>query len=223
MDMEAMVGELFEKMLDADRYGAQVVIETALNLGLPESEVLSGILDKALVKMGEGWHRNEYSLAQTFVAAKIAEDTLLRCIPDRRLYGPQVSQGTIILGNIEDDFHSLGRRIVASFLRAKDWVVIDLGNDVTAEDFVDRAVANGASLIGVSAMMHSTAMNIKKLRNLLDDRGLSGSIKMAVGGAVFNWQPELVAEVGGDGTTNTAFDASRLFAELKASLNGGVK
>ena len=44
-------------------------------------------------------------------------------------------------------------------------------------------------------MMFTTAMNIRKLRDLIDARGLRGQIQLAVGGAVFNLRPELVAEV----------------------------
>ena len=46
----------------------------------------------------------------------------------------------MILGNIEDDFHALGRRIVCTFLHAQGWEVIDLGNDVLAKEFPDAVI-----------------------------------------------------------------------------------
>jgi methylmalonyl-CoA mutase cobalamin-binding domain/chain len=118
------------------------------------------------------------------------------------------------MGNIEDDYHSLGRKLVTIFLRTAGWRVIDLGNDVRAEEFVDAAVANEAKIIGVSAMMLTTAKNIRNVRHEIDSRGFSGSIKLAVGGAIFKMRPELVVEVGGDGTVASAVDAPRLMAQL---------
>ena len=121
-----------------------------------------------------------------------------------------------MIGNIEDDFHSLGRRIVGVFLTVAGWDVYDLGNDVTAEQFLGKALEVGACVIGASAMMQTTALNIRSLRELIDVRGLTDRIKLAVGGAVFNWRPELVAEVGGDGTTQNAIGADELFMRLQS-------
>jgi len=87
---------------------------------------------------------------------------------------------------------------------------------VLPAEFVDAALAEGARVIGVSAMMLTNAENIARVRAELDRRGLSGRVKLAVGGAVFVMRPELVAEVGGDGTAATAMDAPALFERLAA-------
>ncbi|MFA7176187.1 MAG: hypothetical protein WC114_02975, partial [Smithellaceae bacterium] len=72
-----------------------------------------------------------------------------------------------------------------------------------------------------SAMMHTTALNIRKLRDLIDARGLNHQLKLAVGGAVFNWRPDLVAEVGGDGTARNATGVDALFQRLRDAAKGG--
>jgi methanogenic corrinoid protein MtbC1 len=86
--------------------------------------------------------------------------------------------------------------------------------------FVDKAIEVGAFVVGASAMMQTTALNIRKLRDLIDARGLKGRLKLAVGGAVFNWRPELVAEVGGDGTSGNAAVVDTLFQRLQAEAKG---
>ena len=90
------------------------------------------------------------------------------------------------------------------------------GNDVLAETFVDRAEELGARVIGVSAMMLTNALNIARIREELARRGLERRIKLAVGGAVFIMRPELVSEVGGDGTCRTAMEAPALFSDLSS-------
>lgn len=218
MRREDFVQNLLQCMIEADRAKAQTLVEQAFAAGFSKEQILNGILDKAMIEMGEGWYREEFSLAQTFVAAKIAEDTFQRCMPEKSNEDMPASKGRIVIGNIEDDFHSLGRRIVSSFLRVNNWEVIDLGNDVVAEEFLEAASENETGLVGVSAMMYSTAVNIKKVRDLIDQRGLKNKMRLAVGGAVFNWQPELLEKVGGDGSANSAFEVDGLFLRLKKEL-----
>jgi methylmalonyl-CoA mutase cobalamin-binding domain/chain len=155
------------------------------------------------------------------VASKIAEDALLRCLPVKK--ERQFRKGAVVIGNIEDDFHSLGRRTVGLFLEAAGWDVHDLGNDIPAEQFIEKAIEVNASVIGVSAMMQTTALNIRKVREILDRSGLNGTIKLAVGGAVFNLRPELVTEVGGNGTAFNAVGADELFQRLQSETDKGMK
>jgi methylmalonyl-CoA mutase cobalamin-binding domain/chain len=199
------------------------LVGQALEEGIPPERFLTDVLHPALVQIGRLWGLESASLVQTFVASKIAEDVLLRCTPDKAGPSPTAAhKGQIVIGNIEDDFHSLGRRMVVSFLRAAGWQVHDLGNDVTAEQFVEKAIEVKAAVVGASAMMQTTALNIRRLRDLIDARGLKGRIKLAVGGAVFNWHPDLVAEVGGDGTANNAAGADALMERLQAEARGGA-
>ena len=128
--------------------------------------------------------------------------------------GGEPPKGPVVIGNIEEDFHALGRRMVGTFLRAEGWIVHDLGNDVPATEFVDKALEVGARVIGVSAMMMTTARNVRKVRDEIDNRGLTGRIQLAVGGAVFRVCPGLAEEVGGDGTAPDALGAAGLFDRL---------
>ncbi len=208
-------------MIEADRDGAGVLVRAALAEGIAPESIISFVLDPALLELGRMWGMETVSLAQTFVAAKIAEDLLVLCLPEEASDPDRQPCGIAVLGNIEDDFHSLGRRIISSFLRANGWQIHDLGNDVTAERFIEKALEVHACVIGVSAMMQTTALNIRKLRELIDKQGLNKKIKLAVGGAVFNWRPELVTEVGGDGTAANAARVHELFLDLQRLSRGG--
>jgi len=176
---------------------------------------MNDVLEPVLEEIGARWAEENLSLAQGVVAGKVAEDLILKihaeetaetAVPD--------DKRPVVIGNIEDDYHSLGRKLVSVFLQSAGWRVVDLGNDVPAEEFADKAVETGARVIGISAMMYTTAANIRKVRDELDRRNLSGKIQLAVGGAVFKLRPELAVEVGGDGTTANGFQAPRLFEEL---------
>lgn len=220
MNPQELSDQLLTAMIHSDRSAAAALVEQALASGCEPRQVIADILDPAIVRLGRLWEDETMSLAQNFVASKIAEDTLLRCILDKADHSH--SKGVVVLGNIEDDFHSLGRKTVGLFLAAAGWEVHDLGNDVPAEELLAKALEVNACVIGASAMMQTTALNIRKLRQLIDEGGLAGRIKLAVGGAVFNWRPELVAEVGGDGTAHNAIGADELFMRLQAEARGEV-
>lgn len=220
MNRQEWSGPLLSFMINADRIGAAALVDKALADGIEPRQIIADILDPAIVQLGRLWEEETMSLAQNFVASKIAEDTLLRCIPENS--ATQQTKGAVVIGNIEDDFHSLGRKTVGLFLAAAGWDVHDLGNDVPAEDFLEKALEVGACVIGASAMMQTTALNIRKLRDLIDARGLTEQIKLAVGGAVFNWRPDLVTEVGGDGTARNAVGADELCMRLQAQVRREV-
>ena len=212
--IEKLKEDLFSLMLDAERERA-VAMLLGFARGRGFQAAVNDLLEPVLQRVGEDWSRERISLAQGYVAGKIAEDVLLAAASSHGDLRLDV-KGPVILGNVEDDYHSLGRKMVGVFLRAAGWKIVDLGNDVSPAAFVDAAVEHGARVIGVSAMMLTTAENIRAVRAELDARGLSGRIRLAVGGAVFKLRPELVREVGGDGTAASAIQAPALFERLWA-------
>lgn len=212
---QAIQALLFEKIRQADRIGASDLLESWANEHGWE-RLLTDVLEPTLKIVGEEWQAyGTFTIAQAYVAAKIMEDILSKLL----MHSPNATEenankGPIVIGNIEDDFHTLGRRMVSTYLKVRGWKVIDLGNDVQASEFVNQAVANGAKVVGASAMVHSTAKNILKIRKEIDRRGLKGKLQLAVGGAIFLARPDLVEEVGGDGTAANAISALTLFTDL---------
>ena len=217
--------ELFDLLLAADRQSANGLIDEWARDRSYERAVIE-LLEPALRLLGERWSKEEdVSLAQGYIAGKIAEDLMAKVTaPQTSDPAVSASKGPVVIGNIQDDCHGLGRKLVVIFLQAAGWKVYDLGNDVAPGEFVDKAVEVDAPIIGASAMMYMTAMNIKELREEIDRRGFKGKMRLAVGGAVFVQRPELVEDVGGDGTAQNALDTPNLMSRLLDSViqDGGA-
>ena len=214
VNLEARREALYSLMLNAEREEALgLLLEYAGAYGFQAA--VNDLLEPVLERAGEAWYLENLSLAQGYVAGKIAEDLLVAAAESGGDL-PLDVKGPVVLGNVEDDYHSLGRKMVAVFLRAAGWKVIDLGNDVTPQDFIAAVLEHDARVIGVSAMMLTTAENIRALRTEIDAQGLRGKVQLAVGGAVFKLRPELMLEVGGDGTASSAIQAPELFDRLWA-------
>jgi methanogenic corrinoid protein MtbC1 len=222
MQTEA-IRETMDAIMDSDR-------DRAIRILTEWGEVngylgaITKILEPVLLQIGQAYGDGRpVSLAHGYVAAKVAEEIFQRAVSSGLGFSSELtSKGNVVIGNIEDDYHSLGRKMVSAFLCSSGWTVRDLGNDVPATYFVDAALESGARVVCISAMMHTTALNIFKVRTEIDERGLKGKMQLAVGGAVFLLRPDLVQEVGGDGTAQNAMLASALMDDLWArSLAAG--
>lgn len=179
------------------------------------ASTISASLEPTLMEIGELWSQERISLAQGYVAGKLAERVLDAALTAEDAAGLKARRrGRVVLGNVEDDYHALGRRMVASFLKLDGWEVVDLGNDEEPRRFVDAALEAEARIIGVSSMMLSTAQNLPRIRDEIEARGLGGRLRLAAGGAIFRLRPELVKELGADGTAATAIEAPALFRAL---------
>jgi len=207
---------LINCILRADRGGAMELVENWSKENSIE-EVVETVLVPVLAKLSALWDKlTEPPLAPAYVTSRVIKDIMALVADNRTTEEEQEKLGPVVLCNIEDDFHSLGREVVISFLEVNGWKVYDLGNDVTANELVDKAVEVGARVIGISAMMLTTALNIKRVREELDMRGLSKKIQLAVGGAIFTLRDTLIDDVGGDGTCKTAVVTHELFKSLWA-------
>ncbi len=219
-----LANDLYHLILAGDMRSATELVEKWANIHSYERAVTE-ILEPALDSFGEKWSTSEdFSLAQGYVAGKVAENIMTKAIETLPADSSRTAlKGPVVIGNIEDDYHALGRKLVSTFLRNAGWEICNLGNDVLPAEFVDKAEEVNAPIIAVSAMMYMTAMNIKKLRQEIDNRGLNGRILLAVGGAVFLQRPELVEIVGGDGTASNAIKAPSLMDQLleRAVSKGG--
>lgn len=113
---------------------------------------MNDLLEPVLEDIGNRWAEESISLAQGYIAGKVAEDMLLK-IHDSEQYtaDKQPDKGPVVVGNIEDDYHSLGRRLVSVFLQSAGWQVFDLGNDVTAAEFVDNSTLSHSVIVATCA------------------------------------------------------------------------
>ena len=213
--IEEIRDRLLSTIMDGDR---DLAVDMVRDWALANSyeDAIQQILEPVMETIGKDWGDSEkVSLGQGYVLGKVVEDIFKQAARIRSQKGlPAQEKGPVVIGNILDDNHSLGRKLVKIFLQLEGWKVYDLGNDVTADEFVDKALEVKAPVIAASAMMLRTALNIKQLRAEIDKRKLRDKIKLAVGGAVFCQRPELVDEVGGDGTAYNAIGVCELMEKL---------
>jgi 5-methyltetrahydrofolate--homocysteine methyltransferase len=123
------------------------------------------------------------------------------------------SQGKVVIGSVQGDLHDIGKNLVGIMLTGAGFEVIDLGSDVAPERFVETASAEGAPVIGMSALLTTTMSVMKKVVELARERGLSDRVKIIVGGASVSKQ--FAEEIGAD---SYGFDAANAVDRVKALI-----
>jgi 5-methyltetrahydrofolate--homocysteine methyltransferase len=120
------------------------------------------------------------------------------------------SQGKVVLGTIQGDLHDIGKNLVAIMLKGAGFEIIDLGNDVAPQRFVQAAKDQGAKVIGMSALLTTTMVKMRDVVELLEQQKLAGRIKTIVGGAPVS--EAFAHEIGADAH---GFDAASAVERVK--------
>lgn len=208
--------DLVTCLLRADRPAASHAIQSAIDAGCEPNQLLLSVIQPAMQQIGERWTRQQASLTQYFVAGKIADDVTDLVIPLLERRAVATSHVRVVIGTIAGDYHGLGRKIVAAFLRAAGMVVVDLGLSVEPERFVSAACQETAQVVAVSALMVHSVEQIKVVRSLLEET--CPEARLIVGGAPFNYDRRLYLQVGAHATARNAGEAVRVVESLVDGL-----
>ena len=147
----------------------------------------------ALDVVGQGFEKGTVFLPQLLMsadAAKAAFDVIKQSMAGQE----QEIKGRIILATVKGDIHDIGKNIVKVMLENYGYDVIDLGKDVPPELIVETAVKEDIKLVGLSALMTTTVVNMEETIKQL--RVAKPDCKVVVGGAVLT--QEYADEIGAD-------------------------
>jgi 5-methyltetrahydrofolate--homocysteine methyltransferase len=182
----------------------------AIDAGVPVGSILDDGLIAGMAVVGELFRNHDIFLPEVLLAARAMQrgvDLLKPLLAGEGI--PTV--GKVVIGTAKGDLHDIGKNLVGIMLKGAGFEVIDLGNDVPSERFVDTAVETGAKVIGMSALLTTTMSSMKGVVEVLRERGLSGKIKTIVGGAPVS--KEFAHEIGADAY---GYDAANAVVQVKA-------
>lgn len=108
------------------------------------------------------------------------------------------------MGTVKGDIHIIGKSLCCAMQRGAGYTVIDLGCDVTPDDFIDEAMVNHASIIGASSLMTTTLISQKDLVREVKSSGCR--CRTIVGGAPCS--QEWCDRIGADAYSATASEWS---------------
>lgn len=158
------------------------LVEQALEEGIAPGVILNEALLSGMSIIGEKFKNNEVFVPEVLIAAR-ALNAGLEILRPRLVESGVEPKGTAVLGTVKGDLHDIGKNIVRIMFEGHGIHVVDLGVDVSAEQFVDAAVENQAALICCSALLTTTMGEMRRVVEVLTERGLRDSIRVMIGGA----------------------------------------
>lgn len=158
------------------------LVEEALSEGTAPGVILEEGLLAGMGVIGEKFKNNEVFVPEVLIAARALNAGLDILRPKLAESGVE-AKGTAVIGTVKGDLHDIGKNIVKIMFEGHGIQVVDLGVDVSAEQFVDAAVENHANLICCSALLTTTMGEMGRVVEILKERGLRDSVKVMVGGA----------------------------------------
>lgn len=186
------------------------LVDKELQEGFRPAEIIDTHLIPAINYVGELFEQKKYFLPQLIASAEVMEKAVAHLEPLLEKERGGQALDTIIMATVKGDIHDIGKNLVVLMLKNYGYQVIDLGKDVEAQTIIDRAVEENAAVIGLSALMTTTMMEMKHVVELAREQGVKS--KIIIGGAVVT--ESFAEEIGADGYSSDAREAVKLVNRL---------
>lgn len=203
---------IYDAVLKGDREGILGWIDKALEEGSEPAKLVDDSLIPAINQVGQLFDRKEYYLPQLIQSAEAMKTAFGRLQPMLEKGAEQQDKKKIriVLATVKGDIHDIGKNIVALMLRNYGFEVYDLGKDVPAEQIISKIRETDAPIVGLSALMTTTMVEMKHVIALAKKEGVQ--CKFMIGGAVVD--QKYADEIGADGYSPDAYSAVKLAFKL---------
>jgi 5-methyltetrahydrofolate--homocysteine methyltransferase len=118
------------------------------------------------------------------------------------------SAGKYLIGTVKGDLHDIGKNLVKMMVEGAGFETVDLGTDVDSSDFVAAVQEYQPDLLGMSALLTTTMVNMRATIEALQEAGLRDSVKIMIGGAPVT--QGFAEEIGADAYAPDAASAVEL-------------
>jgi len=203
------IEELEQSILSGNIKEVERYTQAELEKGIFWSDIFENTLSPLMDKIGQGFSAGTYFLPE-LIAAGMAVTGAVKAIKESLGDIEIETKGTIVMGTIFKDIHDIGKNIVILNLEGAGFKVVDLGIDVQPDKFVRSYRDNHADLIGISALLSTTMVNLEPAIKQI--RAEEPNAKIMVGGNPIT--PEFANNIGADGYASDGYQAVLKAKEL---------
>ena len=172
-----------------------------LDSGVSPKIILNDGLIAGMTVVGEKMRSGEMYLPEVLQSASAMHGSLKILKPHLVREGTQ-SRGKIMVGTVKGDMHDIGKNLVSIMLQGAGFDIVDLGLNVSAQKFVEAITAHQPAILGLSAMLTTTMLNMKTTIEAINAAGLRSNVKVIIGGAPVS--QKFADEIGADGYARDA-------------------
>ena len=212
---EERVGEGIEALkgaiISGRRKEAVALTQKALDSGTDPQEIINNYLIPGLNVVGDRFERREIFIPEMMISAK----SMQACVDLIKPFLKKESQdilGTVILGTVFGDLHDIGKNLVRLLLETSGFNVVDLGENVLPERFVQAAREHNAHIVGISSLLTTGDPHVEETIKAIKSSDLADKVKVICGGAAVT--VKFVEACGADAYAKDAAEGVKLTKEL---------
>jgi corrinoid protein of di/trimethylamine methyltransferase len=198
--------KLRDAIVNLDIDGVKKAAEEAVSSGIPAYKAVVNGMAKGMEVVGQKYEDGEYFLAELIMAGETMKEGMTVLEPHLKA-GDIKSAGKVVIGTVRGDLHDIGKNIVVTLLKAANFDVVDLGVDVSAEQFVEAVKKNSVDIVAMSALLTTTMIEMEGIIKELQKAGLKKKVKIIIGGAPIT--PEYAKKIGADAAAKDAVEGVR--------------
>ena len=211
----SLLDEMNTSVIEGDGDKVEEFTRQALGQGVEVKTILNEGLIAAMDVVGQRFESGELFIPEMLIAGEAMARGLNVLRPLFKESGIK-PQGTVVIGTVEGDRHDIGKTLVSMVMEGAGFKMINLGVDVTSEQFVKSVKEEEAQLVGRSALLTTTVASMKATIEALREAGLIDKVKTLIGGAAVT--QEYADKIGADGYAPDAVTAVKKAKELVQAL-----
>ena len=193
--MEIVLQRIANNVINGETTDVQKMVEEALAAHIAPERILAEGLIAAMTEVGRRFECGDFYIPEMLIAARAMQaglDILKPFLAEKEVR----PAGRIVIGTVKGDLHDIGKNLVAMMLSGAGFEVIDLGTDVSPEQFVAAVREQRPALVGLSALLTTTMQNMRSTVEALQQAGLRDRVKVIIGGAPVT--ESFALEIGAD-------------------------
>jgi 5-methyltetrahydrofolate--homocysteine methyltransferase len=180
--MATLLEKIASNLYDGEDEAVAELVQQALDEGMEAGEVLQGGLISGMDEVGRDFKAGDLFVPEVLIAAR-AMHAGMNLLRPFLAESDTPSAGKYLIGTVKGDLHDIGKNLVKMMLEGAGFETIDLGTDVEPQAFVDAVRDHQPQLVGMSALLTTTMVQMKATIEALEEAGLRDSVKIMIGGA----------------------------------------
>jgi dimethylamine corrinoid protein len=213
--MSKLKEELFKKLSDAvvemDEEQAVAVAKEVVEENYDAFEAIDKGLSAGMEKAGKLFEEEEYFVPELLICSDAMYAGLDILKPHIKINENEVKH-KVVIGVIEGDTHDIGKNLVKIMIETSGFEVIDLGRDIPAATFVEKAKEENADIIVISTLMTTTMEGMNEVIQILNKENIRDNFKVMIGGGPVS--QSFADKIGADGYSVNATEAVTLAKRL---------
>ncbi len=211
IEKERILEQLRDAIINLDIDSIQDLCEMAIKAGVFAYEAVIEGMAVGMEVVGQKYEEGEYYLAELIMAGETMKEGMEVLEPYLKT-SDHASAGKCIIGTVKGDLHDIGKNVFVSLLKAQNYDVIDLGVDVTPEQFIQAIKEHNPNILAMSTLLTTTMGEMERVIEEVEKLGLRKSLKVVIGGAPIT--QDFALKIGADAAATDAVEGVRIIENL---------